>query len=264
MGLEQTVKNALLRLKVAGEPRVPSDKLRNFLTACAPVGLETPLIRVGPDGDGGYVLPDDLEGITACFSPGVDFTAGFEEDIARRGIPCYLADYSVDGPPIDNPRFHFQKKYLGSRSDDILIRLEDWVAETVGDAAGDFLLQMDIEGAEYGVLLDTPVPMLKRFRIIVLELHHCDLLFSRSGHDRVAEPILKLLDHFSIVHIHPNNRYPPVSDGKVSIPPLLEFTFLRKDRIRPGPAPSTYPLDVDSPNVAKRPDIPLHPSWYEV
>ncbi|WP_294610046.1 hypothetical protein [uncultured Roseovarius sp.] len=29
------------------------------------------LVRIGGDGDGGYMMPDDFDGITHCFSPGV-------------------------------------------------------------------------------------------------------------------------------------------------------------------------------------------------
>ncbi len=57
------------------------------------------LIRVGGDADGGYLIPDDLAGIEACFSPGVDTVATFERDMVARGIPCHLIDASVDGRP---------------------------------------------------------------------------------------------------------------------------------------------------------------------
>jgi hypothetical protein len=39
---------------------------------------DVPLIRLGADGDGGYLVPDDLEDVAACFSPGVDDRASFE------------------------------------------------------------------------------------------------------------------------------------------------------------------------------------------
>ena len=38
----------------------------------------------------------------------------------------------------------------------------------------DFLLQMDIEGGEYLSLLATPQELLRRFRIIVLEVHYVE------------------------------------------------------------------------------------------
>jgi hypothetical protein len=69
------------------------------------VGYE--LIRVGDFGDGGYLVPDDLSGIRACFSPGVSKQASFELDMAKRGIPSFMADASVAGPAIGVPGAEF-------------------------------------------------------------------------------------------------------------------------------------------------------------
>ena len=56
------------------------------------------LIRIGPEADGGYLLPDCLQGIAASFSPGVSFEFGFDLDLLARGIPVHMADASVDLP----------------------------------------------------------------------------------------------------------------------------------------------------------------------
>src|SRR3954463_7181162 len=76
--------------------QVPIDRQAALLEAARPWQTEHPLIRVGGAGDGGYLLPDDLDGIAACFSPGVSNQATFEEDLLARGIPCFQADASVE------------------------------------------------------------------------------------------------------------------------------------------------------------------------
>lgn len=73
------------------------------------------LIRLGPNSDGCYLVPDDLDGISACFSPGVNTVADFELDCAKKGMDVFLADLSVDSPPVNHERFHFTKKFIGSR-----------------------------------------------------------------------------------------------------------------------------------------------------
>ncbi len=40
---------------------------------------------MGGENDGGYLVPDDLEGIEYCFSPGVSNIATFELDCLNRG-----------------------------------------------------------------------------------------------------------------------------------------------------------------------------------
>ena len=68
------------------------------------------LIRVGPDFDGGYVLPDILNEIEFCYSPGVGHTSEFEKQISEKNIKCFLADYNVEKPTISNSKFNFLKK----------------------------------------------------------------------------------------------------------------------------------------------------------
>jgi hypothetical protein len=101
--------------------------------------------------DGGYLVPNDLQGISACFSPGVSKEASFELAFANKGIQCYLADYSVNGPPFENQHFDFEKKYLGPENNQVFMTLERWVNEKQPIGA-EFILQMDIEGAEFMML----------------------------------------------------------------------------------------------------------------
>src|SRR5215213_9459706 len=85
-------------------------RVLNLISRLHPIDTEHSLIRLGSDNDGGYLIPDDFEGIVACFSPGVEINASFENDMLKRGIGCYLADGSVDGAPIQG--VHFLKKFI--------------------------------------------------------------------------------------------------------------------------------------------------------
>ena len=95
-----------------------------FVSRLHPVITDKELVRIGGDFDGGYLVPDDLDGIVACFSPGVDVTATFEEALLERGIPCFLADASVDAPPIEHPLIDFERKFLGVVNDEVTTTLE--------------------------------------------------------------------------------------------------------------------------------------------
>jgi len=129
--------------------------------------------------DGGYLIPNDLAGIQACFSPGVDDRASFESALATdHKIPSHLADFSVDGPPKGFLPDSFSKMFVGPKATPNTMTLETWVSEA-DVPKGDLLLQMDIEGAEYETLLATPDALLRRFRIIILEVH---------SFGRIAEP----------------------------------------------------------------------------
>ena len=54
--------------------------------------FKTNLIRLGNDGDGGYLVPDDLNGIEACFSPGVAGNVNFEKALALDPTGAFVPD----------------------------------------------------------------------------------------------------------------------------------------------------------------------------
>ena len=236
--------------------------IQHFLDMVRPIETEHALIRLGGDADGGYLIPDDLEGIDICFSPGVSTIATFEEDLAARGIRCFLADASVSAPPVQNAFFDFEPKYLGPVTGGQFISLDDWVKLKAPDQT-EFILQMDIESAEYGVLLATSRETLRKFRIMTIEFHRISSIYDRVGLDLISLAFTKVLQDFDVVHIHPNNRIQPVKYKHFEAPPLLEFTFLRKDRITNRRPATEFPHPLDRTNVAKRPDFALPRCWYQ-
>jgi hypothetical protein len=228
-----------------------------------PLETDYPLIRLGGEGDGGYLVPDDLDGIKACFSPGVDVVAGFEEAMVARGIPCFQADASVERTPLVHPLVQFERKFLGIADDETTVTLDRWVEEKMPGSDGDFLLQMDIEGAEWLVLASTDDHTLAKFRIILIEFHDVERVFENFAFGVMSAVFAKLLKQFHVVHAHPNNCRPVVGRGeRFEVPSVLEYTFLRKDRAS-RTAPATcfpHPLDRDNSRVA--PPIVLPPSLY--
>jgi hypothetical protein len=259
--IRQRVRPFLLRHNIRISRTTDRSRLKGFFNSIRPVSTNYGLVRLGGDGDGGYLIPDDLEGMEICFSPGVSEVANFELDLARRGIRCFLADYSVDGPPIQNELFDFEKKYLGPVEDDMFITLENWVNRKA-DGKREFILQMDIEGAEYGVIFDTGADALKKFRILVIEFHGMDVLFDKAGFELINLTFKKILRDFDVVHIHPNNCIKPVVNNGFAIPPSLEFTFLRKDRISSKNYTKEFPHVLDRPCVPVLDDFALPKCWY--
>ena len=121
---------------------------------------------------------------------------------------------------------------------------------------------MDIEGSEYGVLFDTSNDTLSKFRIIVIEFHRLDGLLDKFGFELIKLTFQKLLKGFEIVHIHPNNISEPIRYGVFEIPPEMEFTFLRKDRVTSKSPAMEFPHKLDRQNAASNPDFPLPSCWY--
>lgn len=239
-----------------------ASQIKNFISSLKPVTTNHKLIRVGGESDGGYLIPDDLANINICFSPGVSEVANFELELANRGIKCFLADYSVEAPPVQHELFDFEKKYLGITEDSIYTTLENWM-ERKAPNQSDFILQMDIEGAEYGVIYDTSSEILRKFRILVIEFHELDAIIVKVGFDLINLTFRKLLKDFEIVHIHPNNTAKPKKYIDLEIPPAMEFTFLRKDRISSRQPTLNFPHKLDRPSDPHNENYPLPRCWYE-
>ncbi|EIA10418.1 hypothetical protein [Flavobacterium frigoris] len=128
--------------------RIPKNKLEALIEKLQPYQTDKGLVRLGPNGDGGYLVPNDLEGIVACFSPGVDLTSGFEENSCKLGMEIYLASVSVIKPNLNLPDdiYNFLSKYIGCTNNKDFLTIDEWVKCVKIEEHFDLLLQMDIQG----------------------------------------------------------------------------------------------------------------------
>jgi hypothetical protein len=95
----------------------------------------------------------------------------------------------------------------------------------------------------------------------VIEFHALDYLFNKFGFNIINNTFQKLLKDYKVVHIHPNNCCGVVSKKNIEIPRIMEFTFLRKDRIDKVSQVKDFPHKLDVKNTDKD-DIVLADCWY--
>ncbi len=238
------------------------NQVQSLLAKLYPVHCSRELIRVGPKGDGGYLVPNDLENIEACFSPGVSDISGFEQECADLGMQVFLADRSVERPATEHDSFTFTKKFIGSVSNEEFMTLDSWVADSLQDDISDLLLQMDIEGFEYETILSTSERLMRRFRIIVVEFHLLDKLWSEPFFTLASRAFEKILLTHTCVHIHPNNCKNTINIYGIQIPKVMEFTFLRNDRLENLGYQHHFPHPLDCDNTTNETVI-LPKSWYK-
>ncbi len=235
--------------------------LKTLIQKLRPVTTDFNLIRLGPDGDGGYLVPNDLEGIEACFSPGVGPSSGFEKSCSQLGMKVFLADKSVDGPASLDDNFSFEKTYIGGILSEDFLTLDKWIKQSNVGSKSDFLLQMDIEGYEYESLYNASYELMNRFRIIVIEFHNLHLLFSKPYFAQVSNVFEKILQSHYCVHIHPNNCCYTAKKGDIEIPTAMEFTFIRKDRVLHKSYSRIFPHPLDF-DTTKEKSLVLPKCWY--
>lgn len=263
LALNGTELTLLRRREAAVAPTATKAAVQQALRLLRPWTVnELPLRRLGSSGDGGYLVPDDLKGLTCCFSPGVSTNSSFEFDCAELGMEVFMADYSVDGPAAQHPHFHFIKKYLACYESDIFITLDKWIGQSGSWKADSGILQIDIEGAEWEVLLHARKETLETFRIIVVEFHDVEQIWNRAAHRLMHRALEKLNETHVPVHLHVNNLYPVFSKHGLAIPPLLEVTYYLRSRVRSLEAVKSLPHPADSDNVPG-PSIPVPESLWK-
>ena len=257
-------KSELFKQGIYAEKMTARPRLEKLIRRLWPVRTGVALQRIGGAHDGGYLIPDDLAGISACFSPGVDVNASFEHDLRRRhGIDSHLADYSVEGPPMGFEPLSFTRKYLGAFDSPMFVTLDTWVrTHDRPQADGDLLLQMDIEGGEYTTILAASEQLLSRFRVICVEIHDVEGWGQPNFFSIVEAFFEKLLRNFHVVHNHPNNCCGLVDLGGVTAPRVFELTLLRKDRAASVGWVTDFPHRLDAANLRGRPDLHLPQNWY--
>ena len=232
-------------------------KLLDLITANQ---RRVPLIRIGGNGDGGYLVPDILDSITACFSPGVGNSVRFELNLVEKGIKCFLADGSIDRLPENARNLFFLKKFLGIWSTDQITTLEEWIDDCF-PGSSNLLLQMDIEGGEFEIILSSKPELLRKFKIMVIEFHLLNQVLNVEGFGKFYATLSQILQDFYIVHIHPNNAGECIAVGDTFLYSTLEITFLRKDLFQGTIQSLLIPHPLDEQNVKHHPVITLDKMW---
>lgn len=259
------IKKALLNSGLLCKSVTETDKVADLITKLQPKSIKKEMIRLGPEKDGGYVLPNDLEGIEACFSPGVEQMSQFEEDCLKHNLKIFLADASVEKPIFkqDETRFDFLQKYIGTVNNELFITMDNWVDSAAISSDSDLLLQMDIEYAEYPALLTISNKLMHRFRILVIEFHGLEKLWDPDFFFIAESVFNKLLHTHTCVHIHPNNYKRIVKRNGISIPKAAEFTFLRNNRDSFSSYQSQFPHTLDYDNCRTEKSIVLPENWHK-
>lgn len=264
--LAKTLTSLLYRRGIAlSVSRVAKSPAAEFVSRFRDQYVSTELIRVGPNGDGGYLMPDVAALLDATFSPGVGESALFEADLwARANIPSFLADATVETPHNLPPNALFRPFVIGASPDPNFVTLSEWVNSSVPESHNNLLLQMDIEGGEYNVLAYEDSNFLRRFAVIIVEFHAMRQVGDAISCGVVGGIFEKLYRDFAIVHAHPNNCCRDLRINGVRVPDVLEVTFLRRDLLSgfASPNPIRLPHPLDFPNVSWRSAPALSEAWW--
>lgn len=207
-----------------------------------------PKIRIGREGDGGYVVvnegPDVYDAFLSC---GVADETSFEENFPFKG-PSWAFDGTISERPKSLPdHITFVRKNIGTENTETVTNMHDIIQNYKN-----IFLKMDIESHEWRWILSTD---LSPFRQIVIELHGIWHGFTDENGPSPVEKIeaaYKLARTHHLVHVHGNNCVGMQPGG----PPWVgEFTYIRKDVPVKGLNTTPLPLEgIDFPNNPGNPE----------
>jgi len=215
-------------------------------------------IRLGSEGDGGYIIVDGLtyDELIAC---GISDDVTFENHfIEKYNVNCIAFDGTIDNlPQNSNKRIDWVKKNISRTSTLTTTNLSEYI-----ENKNNLFLKMDIERYEYQWLESITLENLNKFKQIVIEIHfplsyeNEECLISQSSYPNSMSVedkiniIKKINTTHYLIHLHPNSCCGTTMFNNTIVPNVIECTFLRKDlcpnaTIDLSPIPN---ISLDKPN----------------
>lgn len=201
--------------------------------------------RFGNKNDGGYIIVNDLSKNDFAISCGIgnggawaiDFSA--EYDLSKRcgGINMYeLAE--IDAPDDMKNASLFQAE-IGEN-----FGLSEMLKHV--EIHNEFILKMDIEGAEWVFFKNAESSDINKFRQMIVEFHNiANMINDDIKFNNMISIFRKINKTHRLVLVHPNNHAKVFNIETFAIPNVVEVLFLRKD--------SYNFVDVDYPEYLTSP-----------
>ena len=259
MIMKKIVKKFLSKLNLSTYGVVEKKKLLEIINLLRPLDLGYNYIRLGGKTDGSYIVPEILDEIKYCFSAGYGGDCSFEKDLEKHNIKSFLADYSFDAPT-ELKNFEYSKKFIKSFSNQKSIDINSWIEKPISLEEKKMILQIDIEGSEYEVLHSISEKNLRRFDILIIEMHNLFMLNNQIFYKYFLSCIEKIKNSFEVFYLQPNNCCGTSNFDGVIFPNILEITFLNKSKVNQKEQFKNKNLFVK--NIDYKEEIILPDYWY--
>jgi FkbM family methyltransferase len=236
------------------------DFLRNLssiIQLLQPRLAATSLIRLGCQGDGGYVIASVFDS-KICLNLGVGDEVSSDLDLLHRGFKIYAIDGTVTNPLPEESKYIFIAKNIGyTKSNESTTDLKTIFREHPDLEKVDLVL-LDIEGWEYKVFQEE-LEFIAKTKQLVVEFHGLELIADYEFSEQFIDILKRLSKTHKPIHVHANNSGGTLPIGGASWPTILEVTFLMNELCTSEISHGPFPSAIDFPNVDVRPDVDLSP-----
>jgi Methyltransferase FkbM domain len=250
----------LPELSMALDPRhekIRKDLLRNLIPDRQQQNIKLNLY--GKTGDGGYYLAAPIWETDVLITAGLADDIYFEMDLAKILKQVISLDHTINQIEDTNENFTHLRLALSPKKTETSTTLDELINLYPNP---DYLLKIDIEGAEWDVLDQAEIDTLKRFRMITIEFHHLATNLLSEKDMQMLRVLKKLLVTHFVVVSHPNNYGKYRYFGKTQVADVIEVTYLRRNDVY------EMILDENLTNSWKRvqnstTDLPIFSDWFE-
>jgi FkbM family methyltransferase len=198
--------------------------------------IEKPLIRLGSEFDGGYLVVDQDYADSFLISAGISNNNEFEMNFAGLGGHGHQVDYTIVDAPKQHPNLTFKgSRIVGEASKerkyDVTLD-EVYINYIQGSQYQNSrnVLKMDIEGSEWDILNSSTT--LHKFDQILIELHYLEKLAKKEFQELYLSGLNKLLASYFPISIAGNNCCGFVTIGGFAIPRYIEMTLANRSAYR--------------------------------
>jgi hypothetical protein len=213
---------------------------------------EISYVRLGDLADGGYILVNDLDEQDVVFSIGVGDNASFDFEIAKCVKEVILVDHTVSAPSEMTNNMVFYPKALS--------KTKSFQSTTIQrllylHPSKDYILKIDIEGAEWEILDSLDIYTLSLFRQIVLEFHDFSYPYFQDRFEMTCRVLEKLNLTHAPICFHPNNGGRFATIAGTPIPDVIEVTYIRKSDYQITQGESVQVEELTYANDPSKPEI---------
>ncbi len=180
--------------------------------------------------------------------------------MANMGYKVIQYDASISKAPYNHPNIIFIKKFVGARDSEDTISFLSVIKDNNLDENLHNILQCDIEDCEWEMLENIDLDLVSKFfSQIIFEFHNCDI-DNESFTQRRLKVLEKLNSKYTPIHAHFNNNGKIIYCDGLLFSTLIEVSYIRNDLV-PRNAKykqgSGYLAELDAPNLANFPDVPI-------
>lgn len=259
MIFKKIIKKIFTKFNISTYGTVKKKDILKLIDLLRPFDLGVDHIRLGGNSDGSYIVPKILEDMKYCFSAGYGGDCSFEKNLEEIGIKTFLADYSYDAPE-DLKSCIYTKKFISSFNDDKSIDINKWIIDLLPEKNSNLILQLDIEGSEYEVIHAISENNLKKFDIVIIELHNLFMVDNQIFFKFFYNFLKKLKKHYEVFYLQPNNCCGVSNFDDIIFPNILEITLLNKSKAKKKEKFKLNNLEIK--NISSKDLIKLPSYWY--